>query len=77
MAAEPRASFYGEAIPELARATAKPVIVAWTGALSVAERGFPMLAAAEVPTFLSVREAVQAMEALVRWRAFLDRHAAS
>lgn len=75
MAAEPRASFYGEEIPKLARAAAKPVIVAWTGALSLAERGFPMLAAAGVPTFLSVREAVQAMAALVRWRAFLDRRA--
>lgn len=73
MAAEPRASFYGEEIPKLARATDKPVIVSWSGALSVAERGHPMLSAAEVPNFLSVREAVIAMAALRRWRAFLDR----
>lgn len=76
MAAEPRASFYGEEIPKLARATDKPVIVAWTGALSVAERGHPMLSGAQVPNFLSVREAVQAMAALARWRAFLDRSGA-
>ncbi|MCW5751143.1 MAG: CoA-binding protein [Alphaproteobacteria bacterium] len=73
MVAEPRASFYGREISALATAASKPVIVAWTGALSVATEGFPMLGANRVPNFLSVREAVEAMSMLVRHRAFLER----
>jgi acyl-CoA synthetase (NDP forming) len=73
MAAEPRATFYGREISALAQAADKPVIVAWTGALSVAQQGYPMLTANQVPNFLSVRHAVEAMSALARYRAFLGR----
>lgn len=73
MVAEPRASFYGREISAIARAATKPVIVAWTGALSVAQEGYPMLGRNQVPHFLSVRQAVEAMSMLVRYRAFLDR----
>lgn len=73
MAAEPRASFYGREIPNLVRESEKPIIAAWTGALSVAQVGYPMLSANRVPNFLSVRHAVEAMSSLARYRAFLDR----
>ncbi len=73
MAAEPRASFYGREISKLTAEAGKPVIVAWTGALSVAAQGYPMLTANAVPNFLSVRQAIEAMAALERYRAFLDR----
>jgi acyl-CoA synthetase (NDP forming) len=73
MASEPRASFYGREIPALASQADKPIIVAWTGALSLAQIGYPMLAASDVPVFLSVRQAVEAMAALVRYQAFLTR----
>jgi acyl-CoA synthetase (NDP forming) len=73
MAAEPRASFYGTEIPKLAAATQKPIVVAWVGALSVAQMGYPMLAKAEVPHFQSVRQAVRAIRAACDYRAFLAR----
>ncbi|MEW6262697.1 MAG: CoA-binding protein [Thermodesulfobacteriota bacterium] len=77
MAAEPRASFYGQEISRIARETNKPVIVAWTGAVSLAPQGFPMLHENKVPHFLSVREAVKVMRALADYQAFLDRFEAS
>jgi acyl-CoA synthetase (NDP forming) len=73
MAAEPRASFYGVEISKLAQEAEKPVLVAWTGALSLAEKGYPMLSQNHVPNFLTVRQAVTAMRALVDYSAFLDR----
>lgn len=75
MAAEPRASFYGREIGALSAEAAKPIIVAWTGALSVAQTGYPMLSEQSVPNFLSVRQAVKTMRALVDYRRFLDRAA--
>jgi acyl-CoA synthetase (NDP forming) len=73
MAAEPRATFYGREISKLAKEAKKPVIVAWTGAVSLAPKGFPMLYENRVPHFLSVRGAVKAMRALVDYQAFLKR----
>jgi acyl-CoA synthetase (NDP forming) len=73
MAAEPRASFYGREISRIARTAKKPVIVAWTGALSLAPKGYPMLYENRVPHFLSVRGAVKAMKALADYQVFLDR----
>jgi len=73
MAGEPRASFYGRQIPELAAATDKPVLVGWTGAVSLAERGYPMLRASGVPTFTSTSAAVKAMSALAGYAAFRER----
>ena len=75
MAAEPRASFYGREISKLAHEAVKPVIVAWTGATSVAQQGYPMLSANAVPNFLTVRQAVRAMRALADYGAFLGRFA--
>jgi len=76
MAGEPRASFYGREISALAREAKKPIIVAWTGALSLATNGYPMLQQHAVPNFLTVREAVQAMRALADYRRFRSRAAA-
>lgn len=73
MAAEPRASFYGEEIPRLAKASDKPVLVAWVGALSVAQRGHPMLSEARVVNFASVRQAAKALAATRSHRRFLER----
>ncbi len=73
MAAEPRASFYGTEIPKLAKETKKSVIVAWIGALSVAQKGHPMLSAAEVVNFQTVRQAARALAAARRYRAFRER----
>jgi acetate---CoA ligase (ADP-forming) len=73
MAAEPRATFYGREISKIAHGSPKPVIVAWTGALSLAPLGYPMLYENRVPHFLSVRGAVKAMKALADYRAFLNR----
>jgi acyl-CoA synthetase (NDP forming) len=73
MAAEPRATFYGREIGLLAKNADKPVLVAWTGALSVAQTGYPMLSEQQVPNFLSVRQAVKAMACLADYRQFLDR----
>lgn len=77
MAGEPRASFYGREISALARESRKPIIVAWTGALSLAEKGYPMLQQNSVPNFLSVRQAVKAMKALVDYRRFRERFLAT
>jgi acyl-CoA synthetase (NDP forming) len=77
MAAEPRATFYGREISKIAKEASKPVIVAWTGAVSLAPEGFPMLYENRVPHFLSVRGAVKAMRALARYQAFLDHFGAS
>ncbi|MCP5367478.1 MAG: CoA-binding protein [Hyphomicrobiales bacterium] len=74
MAGEPRASFYGREISRLARESGKPVVVAWTGALSVARQGYPMLRENRVPNFLTVREAVRAMAAAADYAAFRRRH---
>ncbi len=73
MAAEPRASFYGREISSLVREAKKPVLVSWTGALSLATKGYPMLQENEVPNFLSVRQAVKAMAALAEYGAFRIR----
>ena len=73
MAAEPRATFYGREISKIAKESEKPIIVAWTGALSLAPHGYPMLYENRVPHFLSVRGAVKAMKALVDYRTFLNR----
>jgi acyl-CoA synthetase (NDP forming) len=73
MAAEPRASFYGREISRLAREATKPVVVAWTGATSVAQQGYAMLSENAVPNFLTVRQAVRTMRALADHSAFLDR----
>jgi acyl-CoA synthetase (NDP forming) len=73
MAAEPRASFYGQEISKIGKTSHKPIIVAWTGALSLASRGYPMLRENRIPHFLSVREAVKAMKALADYQFFLDR----
>jgi acyl-CoA synthetase (NDP forming) len=75
MAGEPRASFYGEEIPKLAAASNKPVIVGWTGGISLAQRGYPMLQAGGVPTYLSASAAVKAMSALADYGAFQRRRA--
>jgi len=73
MAAEPRASFYGREISALVKAAKKPIIVAWTGALSVAQTGYPLLSSNGVPNFLSVRQAVETMAAMYRYQSFHDR----
>lgn len=73
MAAEPRATFYGREISKIATEASKPVIVAWTGALSLAPKGYPLLYENRVPHFLSVRGAVKAMRALAYYQAALDR----
>jgi acyl-CoA synthetase (NDP forming) len=73
MAAEPRATFYGQEISKIAKEANKPVMVAWTGAVSLAPNGFPMLYENRVPHFLSVRGAVKAMRALADYQAFLKR----
>ena len=73
MAAEPRASFYGTEIPKLAAESDKPAVVAWIGALSVADKGHPMLSQAHVVNFLTVRQAVRALAATRRYRAYLER----
>jgi len=77
MASEPRAEFYGREISKIARESSKPVIVAWTGALSLAPVGYPLLSQNRVPNFLSVHSAVKAMRALVDYRNFLDRFESS
>ena len=71
MVAEPRASFYADIFTEAARATSKPVIVAWTGAQSLAANGLPALKKNGVPTYLSARGAVKAMRALYDYGRFL------
>jgi len=73
MAAGTRAEFYGREITNIASNTTKPVIVAWTGALSLAQDGYPLLKRNKVPNFLTVRGAVKAMKALADYRAYLDR----
>ena len=73
MAADERAIFYGQEISKIGKTSSKPVIVAWTGPLSLASRGYPMLWKNRIPNFLSVREAVKAMKALADYRIFLDR----
>ncbi len=75
MAAEPRASFYARAFCEAARASEKPIIVAWAGAVSLASEGFPMLSANRVPNYRSARGAVKAMRRLADYRIFLERRA--
>lgn len=77
MAAGARAMFYGREISKIAREAEKPVIVAWTGATSLAFEGFPLLYENRVPHFLSVRRAVKAMKAMADYQAFLDRFEAS
>ena len=73
MVAEPRASFYAEIFTEAARATDKPLIIGWTGAVSLASEAVPQLKRNHVPTYLSARGAVKAMRALVDYREFLER----
>ena len=70
MAAEPRASFYGEEIPQLAAHSDKPVVVGWCGATSLAHKGYPMLHDAGVPTFHSSNEAVKALAYWARYAEF-------
>jgi acyl-CoA synthetase (NDP forming) len=73
MAAEPRASFYGREIGRLAAEVGKPLLVTWAGPLSLAALGVPMLAAAHVPMFESVRGAVRALRALEEFGALQQR----
>jgi len=73
MAAEPRATFYGTEIPKLAEEIDKPIIVSWVGALSVAQTGYPMLSAARVVNFQTVRQATKALAAVRFYRSFLER----
>lgn len=73
MAAEPRASFYGREIGALAQAADKPLVVTWAGPISLAQQGYPMLGQAHVPTFDSVRAAVQALRAVEQFGAFQRR----
>jgi len=73
MVAEPRASFYADIFAEAARATKKPVIVGWTGAVSLAEKALPTLKRNGVPVYLSARGAVYAMRALHDYGQFLER----
>jgi acyl-CoA synthetase (NDP forming) len=75
-AAEPRASFYGRVIGELAVGARKPLVVTWAGPLSLAREGYPMLEAAQVPTFESARSAVNALKAIETFGAFQRRLAA-
>lgn len=75
MESEPRASFYGREIPALAAASGKPVIVAWLGALSVAQEGWPMLMRSRVPAFDSLRPAVRALRAAWDYGRFRARRA--
>ncbi|MYG52297.1 MAG: hypothetical protein F4204_08060 [Rhodospirillaceae bacterium] len=77
MAGEPRASFYGREIPALAADSNKPLIVGWTGAVSLAQEGHPMLKASGVPTFPSSSAAVKAMRALADYAAFQRRSGAN
>lgn len=77
MAAEPRASFYGREIGRLADEVGKPLLVTWAGPLSLAAQGHPMLAAAQVPSFESVRSAVRALRAIDDFGALQQRLAAS
>ena len=72
MVAEPRASFYCDIFTEAARATDKPVIVAWTGAQSLAAQAIPQIKRNQVPIYFSARGAVRAMRALLDYRCFLD-----
>ena len=76
MVAEPRASFYGREIARIAGEAAKPVVVTWAGPMTMAAEGFPLLGAAHVPTFDSVRAAVRALGALERFGAYRRRRSA-
>jgi acyl-CoA synthetase (NDP forming) len=73
MVAEPRATFYAEIFTEAAQATDKPVIIAWTGAVSLASNAVPLLKRNHVPTYLSARGAVRAMRALYDYQVFLEQ----
>lgn len=73
MAAEPRASFYGREISALADAVEKPLVVTWAGPLSLAAQGHPMLGAARVPVFESVRSAARALRAVDDFGAWQRR----
>jgi acyl-CoA synthetase (NDP forming) len=70
MVSEPRASFYGREIGRLAHEAGKPVVVTWAGPLSMARQGYPMLGAAHVPVFDSVRGAVRALRAVEQFGRF-------
>ncbi len=72
MVAEPRASFYAEIFTEAAKATDKPLLIAWTGAVSLASEAVPQLKRNQVPTYLSARGAVKAMRALYDYGKFLE-----
>ncbi|MEQ8804669.1 MAG: CoA-binding protein [Rhodospirillales bacterium] len=72
MVGEPRASFYCDIFTEAARATGKPVIIAWTGAQSLAAQAIPQIKQNQVPIYFSARGAVRAMRALLDYRRFLD-----
>lgn len=73
MAAGARAEFYGREISNIAKDATKPIIVAWTGALSLANDGYPLLSRNMIPNFLTVRGAVKAMKALTDYRTYIDR----
>lgn len=71
MVAEPRATFYSKMFIDAARSTDKPVIVAWTGAQSLAANALPLLKQNGVATYTSAQGAVKAMRALYDYGQFL------
>lgn len=73
MVAEPRSTFYGVEISKLVKESTKPIIVGWTGAVTLSEEGYRMLLDNEVPTFLSSNDAVKAFSYLLRYVKFRDR----
>ncbi|MEK9671965.1 MAG: CoA-binding protein [Rhodospirillaceae bacterium] len=72
MVAEPRASIYADMFTDAAKSADKPVIVAWTGAASLASKALPALKQNGVPVYMSARGAVKAMRRLYDYGRFLD-----
>ncbi len=72
MVAEPRATFYGVEISKLAKGAKKPIIVGWTGAVTLSKDGYRMLLDNKVPTFLSSHDAVKTFSYLLRYAKFRE-----
>ena len=77
MVVEPRAASYASEIGRVAAETEKPVVAAWIGPESLASEAHAVLRQSRAPNFFSVRAAVNALSALVGYRAFIDRRAAA
>lgn len=74
MAAEPRATYYAHEIIEIARGTEKPILLAWTGATSLAHGAHSLLRTHKIPCYSSPGVAIRAMKAMADYRTFLETH---